>query len=276
MEGEREMKHTLHKRGLWLLTLLATLVFALGMTAQAAGVQISQKSLKLAIGQDAVLSVIGTTKQATFTSSNTKVASVGKKSGRVTVKKAGTATITARVGKKSYKCKVTVTEGDYKKLYREFLAANRRSIGKFYVLNVDKKGCPELITIPTGLGGAIIHYDVYTVKSNKVVLAGSYAAKGMGSYVYYSAKSKGLYASGWTNYIGGAWGNLFGISKYKLVQTHHMRAASNPKYVYYTGKTDTLAKKVSKSAYNKYFNKYYKGYKKYRMLDNTTANREKL
>ena len=42
MEGEREMKHTLHKRGLWLLTLLATLVFALGMTAQAAGVQISR------------------------------------------------------------------------------------------------------------------------------------------------------------------------------------------------------------------------------------------
>ena len=91
-------------------------------------------------GQDAVLSVTGTTKQATFTSSNTKVASVGKKSGRVTVKKAGTATITARV-KGSHRCKVTVTEGDYKKLYREFLAANRRSIGKFYVLNVDKQGC---------------------------------------------------------------------------------------------------------------------------------------
>ena len=30
------MKHTLRKRGLWLLTLLVTLVFALGMTAQAA------------------------------------------------------------------------------------------------------------------------------------------------------------------------------------------------------------------------------------------------
>ena len=73
------MKHTLYKRGLWLLTLLVTLIFALGMTAQAAGVQISQKNLKLAIGQDAVLSVTGTTKQATFTSSNTKVASVGKK-----------------------------------------------------------------------------------------------------------------------------------------------------------------------------------------------------
>lgn len=275
MEG-REMKHTLHKRSLWLLTLLATLVFALGMTAQAAGVQISQKSLKLAIGQSAALSVTGTTKQATFTSSNAKVASVGKKSGTVTAKKAGTATITAKVGKKSYKCKVTVTEGDYKKLYREFLAANRGSIGKFYVLNVDKKGVPELITIPTGLGGAIIHYDVYTVKSNKVVLSGSYAGKGMGAYVYYSAKAKALYASGWTNYIGGVWGNLFGISKYKLVQTHHMREASNPKAVYYTGKTDTSAKKVSKSAYLKYFNKYYKGYKKYRMLENTAANREKL
>ena len=72
------------------------------------------------------------------------------------------------------------------------------------------------------------------------------------------------------------WEKLFGISKYKLVQTHHMREASNPKHVYYTGKTYVSAKKVSKSAYIKYFNKYYKGYKKYRMLDNTTANREKL
>lgn len=125
-------------------------------------------------------------------SSNTKVASVGKKSGRVTVKKAGTATITARVGKKSYKCKVTVTEGDYKKLYREFLAANRRSIGKFYVLNVDKKGCPELITIPMGLGGAIIHYDVYTVKSNKVVFGRQLCRKGNGVFRLLFCKVKGI------------------------------------------------------------------------------------
>ena len=166
-------------------------------------------------------------------------------------------------------------EGDYKTLYRDFLTANRRSIGKFYVLNVDKKGCSELITIPNAIG-AVVQYEVYTVKSNKVVLAGTYAGKGMGSYVYYCAKSKGLYASGWTKYIGGVWGKLFEISKYKLVQTHHMREASNPKAVYYTGKTDTSAKKVSKSAYLKYYNKYYKGYKKYRMLDNTAANREKL
>lgn len=270
------MRNTLHKKGLWLLTLLATLVFALGMTVQAAGIQISQKSPKLVIGQSTVLSVTGTTKQATFTSSNAKVASVGKKSGIVTAKKAGTVTITARVGKKSYKCKMTVTEGDYKKLYREFLTAKRGSIGKFYVLNVDRKGCPELITIPTGMGFTLVHYDVYTIKNNKVVLAGSYAAKGMGSYVYYCAKSKALYASGWTNFAGGTWGNLFGISKYKLVQTHHTREEANPKSVYYIGKTDTSARKTSKSAYLKYFNKYYKGYKKYSMLDNTAVNREKL
>ena len=35
MEGEREMEHTLHKRGLWLLTLLVTLVFALEVAPQA-------------------------------------------------------------------------------------------------------------------------------------------------------------------------------------------------------------------------------------------------
>ena len=38
MEGGREMKHTLYKRSLWLLARLVTLIFALGMTAQAAGV----------------------------------------------------------------------------------------------------------------------------------------------------------------------------------------------------------------------------------------------
>lgn len=269
------MKNVLQKKSRWLLTLLTVLVFALGIPAQAAWIGLSKSSLKLAVQQSTVLSVTGTTKQATFTSSNTKVAAVGKKSGRVSAKKAGTATITAKIGKKAYRCKVTVTEGEYKKLYREFLAANSRSCGKFYVLNVDKKGVPELITIPKGTG-AIIQYDVYTIKNNKVVLAGTYAAKGMGAYVSYSAKSKALYASGWINYIGGAWGKLYGISGYKLVQTHYMRGESNLRTVYYTGKNAASAKKVSRSAYEKYFNKYYKGYKSYRMLENTAANREKL
>ena len=140
------------------------------------------------------------------------------------------------------------------------------------MLNVDKKGCPELITIPTGLGGAIIHYDVYTVKSNKVVLAGSLREREwvLTSIILQSQRDC-MPLDG--RFYWRCVGNLFGISKYKLVQTHHISAV-NPKYVYYTGKTDTLAKKVSKSAYNKYFNKYYKGYKKYRMLDNTTANGE--
>ena len=47
-------------------------------------------------------------KKVTWSSNKNKVAAVTKK-GKVTAKKKGTATITAKVGKKKYKCKVTVT-----------------------------------------------------------------------------------------------------------------------------------------------------------------------
>lgn len=54
------------------------------------------------------VTVNGKKKTATFKSSNTKVATVGKTSGKVTAKKAGKATITATYGGKKVKCKITV------------------------------------------------------------------------------------------------------------------------------------------------------------------------
>lgn len=55
--------------------------------------------------------------KATWKSSNPKIASVTSK-GKVTAKKKGTATITAKVGKKTYKCKVTVLRPISKKLLK--------------------------------------------------------------------------------------------------------------------------------------------------------------
>lgn len=55
--------------------------------------------------------------KATWKSSNPKVASVTSK-GKVTAKKKGTATITAKVGKTTYKCKVTVLRPISKKLLK--------------------------------------------------------------------------------------------------------------------------------------------------------------
>lgn len=78
-------------------------------TAEAA--KISKKKITLKPNQVEVLSVTGTTKKIKWTSSNKKIATVSKY-GIVTAKKAGKTTITAKCGKKKYKCKVTVESSD--------------------------------------------------------------------------------------------------------------------------------------------------------------------
>ena len=75
--------------------------------AHAAKVKLSKTRLTLYLKKSATLKVKGTKKKVKWSSSNKKVASVSKK-GKVTAKKKGTATITAKVGKMKYRCKVTV------------------------------------------------------------------------------------------------------------------------------------------------------------------------
>ena len=75
--------------------------------ASTAKTGIEQTKLTLYVGNTWQLYVYGTTKKVTWKSSKPSVAKVNSK-GLITAKKAGTATITAKVGSKSYKCKVTV------------------------------------------------------------------------------------------------------------------------------------------------------------------------
>lgn len=60
------------------------------------------------------LKVKGTSRKATWTSSNKRIATVTKKGGNVVTKKAGRVTITAKVGSKKVKCKVTVKKAPAK------------------------------------------------------------------------------------------------------------------------------------------------------------------
>lgn len=81
-------------------------------TAEAAKkVKISKTKLTLKVGQSKTLTVknLGkkNKKKLKWSSNKKKVATVSKK-GKVKAKKAGTAKITAKVGKKKYTCKVTV------------------------------------------------------------------------------------------------------------------------------------------------------------------------
>lgn len=69
--------------------------------------KISKKKATLEMGDTLNLKVTGTGQKAKWTTSNKKVAIVNKK-GKVTAKKAGSATITAKVGSKKLTCKIKV------------------------------------------------------------------------------------------------------------------------------------------------------------------------
>ncbi len=85
-------------------------------TVQAATVKLNTSKKTLKVGKKYTLKVKGTKKKVKWTSSNKKVATVNSK-GKVTAKKKGTATITAKVGNKKYKCKITVIKTTSSNVY---------------------------------------------------------------------------------------------------------------------------------------------------------------
>ncbi|MCM1498296.1 MAG: Ig-like domain-containing protein [Clostridium sp.] len=89
--------------GVLLITILGNAV----NTQAAAKERLSQTKVTITVGKSVTLKVKNTKKKVKWSTSNRKVAAVSKK-GKVTGKKAGKATITAKVGGKKYTCKVTV------------------------------------------------------------------------------------------------------------------------------------------------------------------------
>lgn len=95
-------------------------------TAEAATVKISKKKATLIKGQTLKLKITGTKTKVKWSSSKKSVATVSSK-GVVKAKKKGTATITAKVGKKKYKCVITVKN---KKKFSEKEALKNISIDR--------------------------------------------------------------------------------------------------------------------------------------------------
>lgn len=69
--------------------------------------KLNKKSATIYVGKTVQLKVNNNKKKVKWSTSNKKIAIVNKK-GKVTGKKAGKVTITAKIGKKKYNCKVTV------------------------------------------------------------------------------------------------------------------------------------------------------------------------
>lgn len=76
--------------------------------AKKSKIRLNYQKYTMKIGKKLKLKVRGTKKKVTWSSNRKKIATVSKK-GVVKAVKAGTATITAKVAKKKYKCKITVS-----------------------------------------------------------------------------------------------------------------------------------------------------------------------
>ena len=73
----------------------------------ASKVKLNKTTLTVYVGKTTTLKITGTSKTVKWSTSDKNVATVSSK-GKVTAKKAGTATISAKVSNKTYKCKITV------------------------------------------------------------------------------------------------------------------------------------------------------------------------
>ena len=95
------------KKIILMMLLSVVILLALGNAKTSAKVKLNKTKVTIHVGESYKLKVKGTKKKVTWKSSKKSVVTVNKK-GVVTGKKAGKSIITAKVGKKKLKCKVTV------------------------------------------------------------------------------------------------------------------------------------------------------------------------
>lgn len=215
------------------VALCATLLMGAG-TAQAAS--INKKSLSMTAKQTYSLAVKGTKKAVKWTSSKKSVAKVTKK-GVVTAKKAGTATIKAKVGKKTYQCTVTVLSK--KAAQKKANALYKKQLAKKSVtLNGTKYTTSELYF-------ALVDWNKDGVKDLLLTKKGAYS---IGTsdydccvYIYSFGKIKGYVTT--MNNLGK---NVYRISKttelantsteatYRMAETYYKWDLNGVRYKYAT------------------------------------------
>ena len=86
-----------------------------------ATIKITKTKLSLNVGKTYTLKITGTTKAPKWTTSKKSVASVNSK-GKITAVAKGTATITATINKKQYKCVVTVKDPKVDVVFRAVIS----------------------------------------------------------------------------------------------------------------------------------------------------------
>ena len=103
----KRKREIMKRKSLLLTTIFILSLFITIPVSVNAKVKINKKSITLTVNQKTKLKVKGTKKKVKWKSKNKSIATVNQK-GKVTTKAAGKTKIIATVGKKKYKCKVTV------------------------------------------------------------------------------------------------------------------------------------------------------------------------
>ena len=103
-----------------------------------------------------------------------------------------------------YASAVPAEAAGYKTLYKKFLRKKYKEKGmdgytkKFFIINIDKKGVPELV-YTDGSYGPSAHgvFEVYTIKKGKVKKAGEFTNRTAASSFQYNGKNKAEAVSLW-------------------------------------------------------------------------------
>ena len=111
------MKKSCKLLTVFLLAVALSILGNLNTVEAKSKVKISNSKITLIVGQSKTLKVKGTKKKPKWSSSKKSVATVSKK-GKVVAKKAGNATIIAKIGKKKYKvqCELSKTKRSERKM----------------------------------------------------------------------------------------------------------------------------------------------------------------
>ena len=250
------MKKQLKKHFSFIIAVLMVIsLIIIPRTAQAASVKLNKTKLTMNVGGVYHLKVSGTNKKVTWSSTDSKVASVS--SGKVKAKKTGTATITAKIGSKKLKCQIKIK--DQRALYEKVLLQSGGIC--FYLMDVSSNR------------GVIVVYSVYTIKNGKVIYAGQCSGKGMNYQILqYNTHYNGIHISWWTNGVGGSGSALWTLSGSKLVSTSRAYCSVAG---FQTGKDEQHMKNVSQTSFNSYCDKHFRNCKQYTMWSNTSENRIK-
>ena len=212
----------------------------------------------------------------TFSSSNTKVASVSK-TGVVKAKKPGKATITAQRSTVSATCKVKVVE-EYKALYSRYLAGYRKGSSYYHMIDIDNAGIPELVLAYPVADSKDVMYEVYTVRDHKVATMGYFSGRNRSADVpqcVYSPKYLGLVVTGYDSLHEKSSRSMYCVKGSKIKLKRYLAIYTDPETLLDVCEIKPKPVKVTEEELSDYQVKYFRKTVSYPMTLNNKTNRKK-